>query len=232
MIKAVAFDLDNTLIDFSTFKEKTSRAAADAMLEHGLRAKPDELYRKIWAVYEAKGIEYQKTFSDVLSEYELEPNDFERIQQAAISAYLKTKFDVLRPYPQVRKTLETLKRRGMILGIITDAPRNKAWQRLVITGLWDLFDVVVTHDDTKEFKPSASPFKLFLKKTRLKPEEVLFVGDNPERDVKGAKAAGMKTALAGYGWHLNKDSREKADFHLKSFRELLALNKQPLDIVK
>ena len=47
------------------------------------------------------------------------------------------------------------------------------------------------------------------------------VGDNPERDVKGAKALGMRTALAGYGWIMHKNSKVKPDCHLKRFTDLL-----------
>lgn len=220
MIKAIAFDLDNTLIDFGTFKKETAKAAAKAMVAHGLNADEQDVYAKIWNTYDSKGIEYQKTFSDVLLGYGLEENVFERIQQAAITAYLKTKFEVLRPYHDVKWILMKLKAKGLILGIITDAPRNKAWQRLVITGLDSSFDLVITHDDTMATKPNPTPFNLFLKKTSLKSEDVLFVGDNPERDVKGAKAVGMKTALAEYGWHLNKDSKEEPNFRIKSILEL------------
>jgi len=67
------------------------------------------------------------------------------------------------------------------------------------------------------------PFKLLLKKLRLKPSQVLFVGDNPDRDIKGAKKMGMKTALAKYGQVLGKNSKEKADFELGNFREILKI---------
>ena len=49
----------------------------------------------------------------------------------------------------VKPTLK-IKRKGLKLGIVTDAPRNKAWQRLVITNLENEFDFVITHDDTME----------------------------------------------------------------------------------
>ena len=58
---------------------------------------------------------------------------------------------------------------------------------------------VFTLDKPNERKPSLKPFKTFLQETNLKPEEVLFVGDSLERDVKGASKAGLKTALAKYG---------------------------------
>ena len=225
MIKAVAFDLDNTLIDFHKFKKETARAAAKAMVKAGLKAKPSAVARQIFEVYDKCGIEYQKTFSTLLwSKYKVRhPNTFEKIQQAGITAYLQKKFTVLKPYKDVRPTLKKLRKRRLKLCIVTDAPRNKAWQRLTITGLQDEFDFVVTFDDTKKLKPSEHPFKVLLKKIKLKPGEVLFVGDNPERDVKGAKKLGMKTALAAYGWHMSKKSRVKPDYTLRRFADVLGI---------
>jgi FMN phosphatase YigB (HAD superfamily) len=49
---------------------------------------------------------------------------------------------------------------------------------------------------------------------------VLFVGDNPERDIKGAKAMGMHTCLAVYGWDLNKNSKVKPEFKIKRIADL------------
>jgi len=221
-IKAVLFDLDNTLIDFLTFKKETAKAAAKAMVAEGFPLSEVETYGKIFSVYDEKGIEYQKTFHDVIKPLALEINKAERIQQAAIIAYLKRKFEVLQPYPMVKPTLARLREKGLKLGIVTDAPRNKAWQRLVIAGLQNEFDFVVTLDDTKNRKPHPSPFRLALEKLALAPPECLFVGDNPEADVKGAKEAGMKTCLAEYGmW--NKEIKAQADHRIARFSELLPL---------
>ncbi|MBI5226027.1 HAD-IA family hydrolase [Candidatus Micrarchaeota archaeon] len=230
MIRAIAFDIDNSILDFRTFKEKTAQAAAKAIVKHGLNADPKKVYKQIFDVYDSKGIEYQKTFADVLSTYNLTPNDFERAQQAGIQAYLKTKFTALKAYPGVRQTILNLKKKGIIVGVVSDAPRNKAWQRLVLTDLDDLFDFVITHHDSGKLKPDPLPFQLFLKEanrlawhrgqSELKPQDVLFVGDNPERDTKGAKDAGFKTALAEYGWVLEKSSKVIPDYFLKRFTEI------------
>jgi HAD superfamily hydrolase (TIGR01509 family) len=153
----------------------------------------------------------------------LEINKAERIQQAAIVAYLKRKFEVLRPYQNVKSVLSTLRKKGLKIGIVTDAPRNKAWQRLVITGLEREFDFVITHDDTLKEKPHPTPFFLAVQKLGVLPSACLFVGDSPQRDIKGAKDAGMTTCLAKYG--LWKHGEEKADFEIESIESLL-------DIVK
>jgi putative hydrolase of the HAD superfamily len=223
VIRAVAFDLDNTLIDFMTFKRETARAAVEAMVEEGLDGTPQKVAEEIFEIYDEYGIEYQKTFSTLLwNKHKIrDQNTFERIQQAGITAYLKKKFEVLKPYPDVKPTLKKLKGRGLKLCIVTNAPRNKAWQRMVIAGLQNEFDVVVTHDDTGKYKPDPLPFRTLLKRIRLKPSSVLFVGDDPGRDIKGAKAAGMKTALAVYGRILNRDTKIEPDFHIKNFKELL-----------
>ncbi|MFC1454757.1 HAD family hydrolase [Candidatus Undinarchaeota archaeon] len=221
-VKAVAFDLDNTLIDFVKFKEETAKTAAANMITAGLKTTLPKLKKQIWEVYDEYGVEYQRTFTTVLKKYYKikDPGQFERIKQAAIIGYQDTKFQVLRPYDGVEAVLDDLKSRGLKICIVTDASREKAWQRLIITKLDDKFDYVITLDDTTQKKPSSLPFKTLLRKLKLRPEEVLFVGDNPENDIRGAKAVGMKTALAEYGWVLNKNSKEKADYNLKEIMNL------------
>jgi len=153
MISAIAFDVDNTLVDFLGMKEKTARASARAMVREGLPASEKEVYAQIFKVYDEYGIEHQKTFAKVLKKYKLKENEFERIQQAGIAAYLKEKFRCMKAYPQVRETLAKLKGK-YILAVITDAPRNKAWQRLILCNLQEYFSEVVTFHDTQKHKPS------------------------------------------------------------------------------
>ena len=143
----------------------------------------------------------------------------ERRLAAAINAYNKTKLRYLKPYPKVKATLKALKRKGLKLCIITDAPRKNAWKRLDALGIADYFDIVVDLEDTMRKKPSKMPFKKALKELKMKPSEVLHVGDWPERDVKGAKKLGMKTCLAKYGWNTGKYI--KADYEINKVEELV-----------
>ena len=46
MFKAVLFDLDNTLLDFLTFKKETAKSASKAMKAHGLPDTEENICKK------------------------------------------------------------------------------------------------------------------------------------------------------------------------------------------
>lgn len=219
MAKAILFDLDNTLLDFSGFKRETALAAAKAMKKAGIDETVDMLYKKIYYIYETKGIEYQRTFSDLANDYSPNIHTFERAVQAGIIAYQKKKYGVIKPRPNVIKSLNSLKSEYK-LAIVTDAPRDKAWQRLILAGLDGYFYPVVTFSDTGEHKPSPNPFKRACELLKVKSQDAVFVGDNPERDIIGAKKAGMITVLAKYGCIGYKEELDVADYSIDKFENL------------
>jgi len=190
MIKAVVFDLDQTLIDLVKMKTEACKSAIKGMIKAGLKVDEKAGYRRLMHTYFRIGIDSNIAFTKFL-EKESGKVD-EKILQAGIDAYLKTKPSFLKPYPYVLESLEYLKSRDLKLGIITDAPRVKAMQRLEGMYLTDYFDLIITFDNTGEKKPSEKPFRLAMKKLNLYPEEILFVGDSFTRDIKPAKKLGMK----------------------------------------
>lgn len=220
MLKAILFDLDNTLIDFTAMKRASCEAAVSAMVGAGLPLAKNKAFEELYALYGVHGIEDSKIFQKFLKKF-LGKVDY-RILGKGISAYRKAQVGFLEPYPGVRSTLVKLKEKGLALGIVTDAPRLKAWVRLSEMNLEDFFDVVLTLGDTKKLKPHKQPFQKAAKDLKLSPAEILFVGDNPARDIVGAKSAGMKTALAKYG-QVFQNSKEKADFELNKFSDILKI---------
>jgi len=216
-LKAVLFDLDNTLVDFMHMKKMCSEAAIRAMVEAGLPMEEEKAVNLLFQMYDEYGIEDQRIFEKFLKKAEGKVNY--RVLANGIAAYRKVKAGYLQPYPKVRETLIKLKSKGLVLGIVSDAPRMQAWLRLAEMSLTEFFDVVVAWEDTGKLKPSKMPFEQAIKKLGLKPEEILFVGDNPGRDIKGAKGVGMKTALAAYGQVF--EGKEKPDFVLRSPSDLV-----------
>jgi putative hydrolase of the HAD superfamily len=197
MIRAVIFDLDNTLNDFMKMKERAVEAAAEAMMDAGLPRPKDEIIAGINEVYDAEGIEDQRVFDRYLiaAHGKLEP----RIHAAAVVAYRRAREGTLTLYPHVNATLLELLRRGIKLGVLSDAPRLQAWLRLAYLQLHNIFDAVVTYEDTGVRKPAPEPFLFILKELDVQPEEALMVGDWPARDVEGARALGIRTVYARYG---------------------------------
>ena len=197
MIRAIIFDLDNTLTDFMKMKRAAIEAAVDGMLDAGLTLRRDTVAEKIFAVYEREGIEYQQVFDLFLKE-ELGGIDY-KILTSAIIAYRRARDSYLVLYPHVNLTLLELMKRGLKLAVVSDAPRLQAWMRLAQLQLQHLFDPVVAFDDTGERKPSPKPFARALELLGVEPSQAIMVGDWPERDVVGAKKLGIRTAFARYG---------------------------------
>ncbi|MFH1586721.1 MAG: HAD-IA family hydrolase [Candidatus Diapherotrites archaeon] len=218
MLKAVLFDLDNTLIDFMKMKKMSCEAAISAMIDSGLEMEQEKAYNKLFELYDVHGIEDQKIFQRFLAEVQGEV-DY-KILSNAVTAYRRVQMGFLSPYPHVRSTLISLRTKGFRLGVVSDAPKMRAWLRLSEMNLTDFFDVVVTLDDTGELKPSRLPFEAAIEKLGIPAKEILFVGDNPGRDIAGAKKLGMKTALAKYGQMFPSDGI-KADFELRDIADLL-----------
>jgi putative hydrolase of the HAD superfamily len=197
MIKAVIFDLDNTLLDFMKMKEYAVKAAIAGMIEAGLDIDPDKSYETIIGIYEEEGWENQQVFNDFLNKTIGEVNN--KYLAAGIVAYRRAREANLLLYPNVNHTLVDLIKRGMKLAVVSDAPSREAWMRIYYLNLHHHFDVVLTFDDTNVRKPSPIPFEMALSQLNIEAEEALMVGDWPERDVVGAKKLGIRTIFARYG---------------------------------
>jgi len=225
-VKAILFDLDNTLMDFMKMKERAIDAAADAMIDAGLPLSKEEILRGIYDLYEVYGIEDQTIFNKFL-EKKMGRISY-KILAAGIVAYRRVKEGYVEPYPHVTSTLLKLKGRGYDLFIISDAPTLQAWTRLTGMHLDYLFneDSVITPEETGVKKPDELPFKKAIEKLKLKPEELLMVGDDPRKDIAGANKLGIITVLARYGCLTEFDSsksEQKADYEIDDLGELLKL---------
>jgi putative hydrolase of the HAD superfamily len=122
-----------------------------------------------------------------------------KILASGIVAYRRARESALVLYPHVQMTLLELTKRGIRLGVVSDAPEAQVWLRLCSLSLQHVFDAVVTIDDTGERKPSPAPFRRVLEKLDVAPGNAMMIGDWAERDVVGGKSLGMKTVFARYG---------------------------------
>lgn len=81
---------------------------------------------------------------------------------------------------------------GVVSNLVSSTPVRLS---LEMHGLARFLSVIVVSADVGYVKPSPVPFRQALDALGLRPEETLFVGDDPHTDMRGAKALGMRTIL-------------------------------------
>lgn len=99
-------------------------------------------------------------------------------------------------YPDVPPCLEGIRRLGMKMGIISNIPSEERLRNeLKAIGLLEFFPVLVSSGSVGVSKPKKEIFHLAAKQLNEVPSEILFVGDDLQRDYYGAIHAGMKAVL-------------------------------------
>lgn len=104
--------------------------------------------------------------------------------------------------------LKELKKRGYIIGIITNGGSYLQHTKLEGSGLLPYCDIVVVSGDLPFAKPSPEIFNYTAEKLGLKTDECVYVGDHPVNDIEGALSSGMKAIRMNWGWFKDQDLRE------------------------
>lgn len=95
--------------------------------------------------------------------------------------------------------LKEIKKRGYVLGCITNGVSSLQNIKLDTAGIRDIFDVVVVSGDLGIYKPDRRIFDEAIRRAGVKNEEALFVGDHPVNDIQGALGADMQAVRMNYG---------------------------------
>jgi 2-haloacid dehalogenase/putative hydrolase of the HAD superfamily len=122
--------------------------------------------------------------------------------------------------PNVKKTLEILCTNGCRLGMVSNGDAEELSAHL--NGVSDFFDVIVTSEELKVYKPHSRLFDEAIRKMDVMREATAFVGDTITSDVLGAKKAGL-TAI----WYNKKKRIPKPeirpDFEIRDMAEILEI---------
>lgn len=192
MMKAILFDLDNTLID-------RQGAAYDMYSDMVAEVFPD-WYRMsiefetavqrlmLWDEYGAIGKDH--VFGRFCKTYHLA----EEWEKKLTDHWVQHFGDYTRSFPESRETLEKLKNKYRI-GLLTNGYPHMQRRKLELSGLEDLFEAVVVSGEHGIHKPDPAIFKIACDKMGVLPEEVIFVGDTFSTDIYGAVLSGMKTVF-------------------------------------
>ncbi len=216
----IFFDVDNTLFPTAEFAELARRNAIRAMIETGLDATEEQIYRGLQRLIKEKGSNYSNHFDLLLKRMGVKRPA--RYVAAAVAAYHNTKSSI-QPYPEVPKALMELKERGYKLYVATNGDAVKQWDKLIRMGIHLFFEDVFVSGEIGEEK-SPNFFKKVLSEIKAHPSECIMVGDREDSDILPAKKAGIYTIRIMQGPYAGE--KGEADARIRSFSELLKVVKR------
>lgn len=197
MIKAVIFDIDNTLYDF----DKANTYGMGMVREYCRRCfgleEPQfqEYYRRAWHLAERRvGTDTAAIHNRMLRflcMMELLEKPLFPHAKNLCCGYWDTVLDNMEPSPGIVQLCQTLKEKHICIGIGTDMTAYIQYRKLEELGLSSYIDMIVTSEEAGVEKPHPDFFRLCVEKTGCLAEECAFIGDNLKKDVQGAITAGL-----------------------------------------
>ena len=226
MLRAVVFDLDDTLYPERAYVDSGFRAVA-AWAERRLGVPAARCHEELEELFE-RG-DRRRTFDRWLAGHSNGGTD---LVAEMVSVY-RAHEPRIRPFQGVEPLLDRLGV-GHRLGLLTDGDGGVQRKKLAGLGLTARFDEVLFTDDLGRdaWKPSPRPFRLLLHRLGLDGPEAVYVADNPTKDFAGARVAGLWTVRARFPGGLYGALEPPSPAHepLVEVRDLAALEVALADI--
>ncbi len=193
-VRAVAFDLDNTLWDVEPVIARAERLLLEWLREHCPRIPERVSVEEMRAARErlageqpqrAHDLTYIRT--EALARHALECGYGAEVAEQAFQVFFTARNE-LEPFRDVRPALERLQGRYLL------ATLSNGNADLARIGLTDLFALSLNARQIGIAKPHPACFQRLAEGLRLDPRDILYAGDDPFIDVEAARAAGLRTA--------------------------------------
>jgi putative hydrolase of the HAD superfamily len=224
LARAILFDLGNTLVEYYTrdefpaiLSEATARIKAELRASGHRLPPPDLIFERIRTEdHEAQDYRVRPLEGRLSRIFEVYD---EGVLKRLCDSFLEPIFACGRVYPDSIPTLKALRAKAFTLAIVSNTPWGspaEPWRREIDRlGLGVLVDGSFFCRDVGWRKPAGPIFEHAASKLGVKPEECVFVDDNPAWDVEGSRASGMKAVLL--------DRQGGAEGALRSLIELLSI---------
>ncbi len=151
-----------------------------------------EAYAKVGVHPSDKDISSKFGKWDAYIELGVDPKDFETYNQHLEVVY--ERLEKVELYPGAKAVLQQLKKDGYKIGLVSTSTTKMLNAALKNHGIGQLFDVVVSADDTEKHKPDPTPIYIALEKVGSSKENAVFVGDS-DKDTGAAHTAEIPLLL-------------------------------------
>ena len=218
-ISAVAFDIDGTLYPNIALYVRVAPYFL-RNLRFFLAFSKARKALHVEALAETPDAPFRERQSRILAAHlKCPPDAATEMADKIIYSGLKPFFQKIKPFYYIEETFRALKSEGLKLGILSDFPPE---QKGTIWGLASLCDAVVSAESSGALKPSVLPFRALSQALGIPAERILYVGNSLKSDARGARAAGMKTALILSRKDVFNFKKKRAcDVYFYSYRQFL-----------
>jgi len=180
MAKAVLFDMDGLLVDSETLGITVATTICEQL---GINLTNKEKQSFI-------GVTDEKFYRDLFRHKKVNHD---------VSSVLKKHFDIyeeflrtrLKPFPGAKTLPRKLKSQGMKLAIVSGSTKKQIGIVLESLDLKEVFEVIISCDDTKSSKPDPEGYLKAAEKLRIKTKDCVVLED-AKTGIQAGKAAGMK----------------------------------------
>lgn len=201
-IKSVLFDIDNTLYDYDSADAQAKEAVyAYCWKQFGWKVSETKSHLQEAKIQmknhtqKVSGKDMAVTHNRLIRFQKMLENQHLPLMPHAIALY-NIYWDTLISSMEVSEGsidyIKSLKQNGIRIGIATDMTAYIQFRKLEKLSLLSLVDFVVTSEEAGCEKPEKAFYELCIKKAGCLPKECLMIGDSLEKDILGAKAAGMQ----------------------------------------
>ncbi|MHC5077597.1 MAG: TIGR02253 family HAD-type hydrolase [Planctomycetota bacterium] len=235
-LKAVFFDIDDTLYSTSEFASRARANAIRAMIRMGLKVSLEHGLHELDEVVTEFSSNYPHHYEKLLNR--LPRSAYEGINPAlliaaGVIAYHQTKFAELNPYPDVVEVLKLLARTQLIRGIITAGLTVKQAEKIVRLKIYDYLtpSAIFISDQIGISKPNPKLYVRACQEVGIRPENAMYIGDNPHFDIDPPNRLGMVTVRnRRSGKCLDIEGETAPDFEIQSFWDLLSILRETFHI--
>lgn len=200
VVKAIFFDIDDTLFSTSDFAAIARRNSVEAMVRIGLRMDPADLLKELQEVVQEFSSNYEHHFDKLIAR--IPAKTYAGINPAVliaagIVAYHETKFRQLHPFNDVVEVLSLLAQAPVLRGVITAGMTVKQAEKLIRLNVYPFLTptAIFISDQLGISKPNPKLFLRACQSCQVAPEESMYVGDHPTHDIDPANKIGMITVL-------------------------------------
>lgn len=213
MIKGIIFDLDDTLYNAS-FCYKCGLEAIALYSEKNLNISPGDFDQK----FSIARKNVKERLGNVAASHNrllYIQNFLEQIGESPVvhalemyNLYWDIVLESARLYEYVIPLFDFLKGKGIKIAILSDLTSHIQHRKILKLGLEEYVDVLVTSEEVGVEKPCAAMFEAVIDKLNAKAEELIMVGDSPERDITGSEAVGIKALIYGSKINVEREVRQ------------------------